>query len=90
MNDEITQEEIATLEQENRQLRARNERMESELSEANRSQEPFGYFKPEPFGWTDCSESSDGAIALYDRPVMIGVCQQCGHEHEIKQEEKTK
>lgn len=31
-------------------------------------QEPFGYFKPEPFGWTDCAETDEGAIALYDRP----------------------
>ena len=31
-------------------------------------QEPFGYFKAEPFGWTDCSETDDGAIALYKRP----------------------
>ena len=27
--------------------------------------EPFGYFKHEPFGWTDCAETDDGAIALY-------------------------
>jgi hypothetical protein len=31
-------------------------------------QEPFGYFKAEPFGWTDCAETDDGAIALYDKP----------------------
>ena len=31
-------------------------------------QEPFGYFKPEPFGWTDCAETDEGAIALYERP----------------------
>ena len=30
--------------------------------------EPFGYFKPEPFGWTDCAETDEGAIALYERP----------------------
>lgn len=30
--------------------------------------EPFGYFKPEPFGWTDCAETDDGAIALYELP----------------------
>lgn len=23
--------------------------------------EPFGYFKAEPFGWTDCAETDDGA-----------------------------
>ena len=31
-------------------------------------QEPFGYFKAEPFGWTDCAETDEGAIALYERP----------------------
>ena len=30
--------------------------------------EPFGYFKSEPFGWTDCAETDDGAIALFDAP----------------------
>ena len=30
--------------------------------------EPFGYFKDEPFGWTDCSETDEGAIALYTAP----------------------
>ena len=30
--------------------------------------EPFGYFKAEPFGWTDCAETDDGAIALYTAP----------------------
>jgi hypothetical protein len=27
--------------------------------------EPFGYFKPEPFGWTDCAETDEGARPLY-------------------------
>ena len=30
--------------------------------------EPFGYFKAEPFGWTDCAETDEGAVALYERP----------------------
>ena len=30
--------------------------------------EPFGYFKAEPFGWTDCAEDDDGAVALYEGP----------------------
>jgi hypothetical protein len=33
-------------------------------------QEPFGYFKAEPFGWTDCAETDEGAIALYEQPVI--------------------
>src|SRR5574343_321648 len=32
--------------------------------------EPFGYFKPEPFGWTDCAESDDDAIPLYDKVAI--------------------
>ena len=31
-------------------------------------QEPFGYFKAEPFGWTDCAETDEGAVALYEHP----------------------
>jgi hypothetical protein len=30
--------------------------------------EPFGYFKAEPFGWTDCVDTDEGAIALYELP----------------------
>jgi hypothetical protein len=30
--------------------------------------EPFGYFRAEPFGWTDCAETDEGAIALYQAP----------------------
>ncbi len=29
---------------------------------------PFGYFRPEPFGWTDCGENDEGAVALYESP----------------------
>lgn len=32
--------------------------------------DPFGYFKPEPFGWTDCAESDDDAIPLYDKVAI--------------------
>jgi len=28
--------------------------------------EPFGYFRPEPFGWTDCAADEEGAVALYE------------------------
>ena len=31
-------------------------------------QEPFGYFKATPFGWTDCASTDEGAVALYERP----------------------
>lgn len=33
--------------------------------------EPFGYFRAEPFGWTDCAEDDEGAIALYERPQEV-------------------
>ena len=33
--------------------------------------EPFGYFRPEPFGWTDCAETDEGAIALYTHPAVV-------------------
>ena len=32
-------------------------------------QEPFGYFRPEPFGWTDCAETDEGAVPLYEHPA---------------------
>jgi len=31
-------------------------------------QEPFGYFRAGPDGWTDCAETDEGAIALYELP----------------------
>ena len=34
-------------------------------------QEPFGYFKAEPFGWRDCAETDEGAIALYEAPQPL-------------------
>lgn len=35
--------------------------------------EPFGYFRAEPFGWTDCAATDEGAIALYERPAAPAV-----------------
>lgn len=29
--------------------------------------EPFGYFKAEPFGWTDCAETDECAKPLYEQ-----------------------
>jgi len=42
-------------------------------SQISSSAEPFGYFKAEPFGWTDCAEKDDGAIALYTAPPAPSV-----------------
>lgn len=36
------------------------------MSEQKHAPEPFGYFKAEPFGWTDCAETDECAIPLYD------------------------
>jgi len=33
------------------------------------AQEPFGYFRSEPFGWTDCASDDDGAKAPYEHPA---------------------
>lgn len=39
------------------------------IAELERQQsEPFGYFKAQPFCWTDCEEDDEGAKALYERP----------------------
>lgn len=35
--------------------------------------EPFGYFKAEPFGWTDCAETAEGAVPLYDQAAIASV-----------------
>ena len=43
------------------QLRAQVERLQAT--------EPFGYFRAEPMGWTDCAATDEGAIALYERPA---------------------
>ena len=38
------------------------------VSDFGQLQEPFGYFKPETFGWTDCAETDEGAMPLYEKP----------------------
>jgi hypothetical protein len=43
------------------ELKAENKALKETLAQ----QEPFGYFKAEPFGWIDCAETDEGAIALY-------------------------
>ncbi|UDM17878.1 hypothetical protein [Vogesella sp. XCS3] len=42
--------------------------MNTEHTNQSTTAEPFGYFKAEPFGWTDCEKGDEGAIALYERP----------------------
>lgn len=38
--------------------------------------ELFGYFKAEPFGWTDCAETDDGAVPLYDQATVDALVKQ--------------
>lgn len=45
-----------------------DEIIEQAKAEQERTSEPFGYFKAEPFGWTDCADDDEGAIALYEKP----------------------
>lgn len=41
------------------------------LATATAPTEPFGYFKAEPFGWTDCGPDDEGAVALYEKPQAM-------------------
>lgn len=38
-----------------------------------RNVEPFGYFKAEPFGWTDCDECDPDAKPMWDDAAMCAV-----------------
>lgn len=40
------------------------------MSQKNTPQEPFGHFKAEAFGWTDCAETDEGAQPLYDQAAI--------------------
>ena len=44
--------------------------------------EPFGYFRVDALGWSDCAATDEGAIALYERPAAPAVPQgePCGRE----------
>lgn len=46
------------------------------MSEQKHTPEPFGYFKAEPFGWTDCAETDDCAIPLYDEEAISAISKQ--------------
>lgn len=55
-------------------LHARVQELEAQIAKKRvPDQAPFGYFRAEPFGWTDCAETDEGAIALYDRPAPPAV-----------------
>ncbi len=61
---------LSAIEQERDLLRAQLAAVGGTMSP---SAEPFGYFRAEPFGWADCAETDDGAIALYERPQEVGL-----------------
>lgn len=44
----------------------------SDRKRRGNDQQPFGYFRPDPFGWTHCAATDEGAIALYERPQAQG------------------
>ena len=46
------------------------------MSEKKKIPEPFGYFKAEPFGWTDCADTDDCAIPLYDIETIKSISKQ--------------
>lgn len=53
-------------------------------AQAKEGGEPFGYFRAEPFGWTDCAETDEGAIALYEHPpASLEQAQQAASRLEI-------
>ena len=43
----------------------------------NEQKEPFGYFRAEPFGWVDCGEKDEGAVALYDQETVNALQERC-------------
>lgn len=42
--------------------------------------EPFGYFRAEPFGWTDCKKDDEGAMPLFDGAVIMDLQKQLATE----------
>lgn len=48
--------------------------------------EPFGYFRAEPFGWTDCAETDEGAVALYDQETVNALQER--HDELLKQRDE--
>ena len=67
MNQEEFESMVATLDQENRQLRARNERLEEEL---NKQGEPIAYFAKDKQGWWAETDKESG-IPLYTAPKEL-------------------
>jgi hypothetical protein len=47
---------------------------------------PFGYFRAEPFGWTDCAPTDEGAIPLYAKVDSQGIAKQIPPEAQTEAE----
>ena len=47
---------------------------------------PFGYFRAEPFGWTDCAPTDEGAIPLYTKVDSQGIAKQIPPEAQTEAE----
>ena len=43
----------------------------------SKQKEPFGYFRAEPFGWMDCAETDEDAVALYDQETVNALQKHC-------------
>ena len=54
-------------------LELHRQRLAATTAPAPAQGEPFGHFRVEPFGWTDCAKDDEGAIALYERPQEVGL-----------------
>lgn len=54
-------------------LELHRQRLAATTAPAPAQDEPFGHFRAEPFGWTDCAKDDEGAIALYERPQEVGL-----------------
>lgn len=46
------------------------------MSNKQHTPEPFGFFRAEPFGWTDCAETDEGAQPLFDQAAIDAIYKQ--------------
>lgn len=46
------------------------------MSNQQHTPDPFGFFKAEPFGWTDCAETDEGAQPLFDQAAIDAISKQ--------------
>ena len=51
-----------------------------------KADKPFGYFRAEPFGWTDCAPTDEGAIPLYTKVDSQGIAKQIPPEAQTEAE----